>query len=157
MLAEPNTAAEHAAEDSAGRIVFWPARGGGMEIIMAYYKLNVAEVRKYCEDIYKNHGFTEEEARGITDVVLCADLYGIESHGVQRMIRYHDALKKHQVVLQPEIEVLHESPLAATLDAHQCLGHVAGTYAMKMAIKKAKEHGAGFVAHQFIVVFMGKS
>lgn len=111
-----------------------------------YVNVNADKVRKLSTEIFCAHGLPREDAETVTEVLLTADLFGIESHGVQRMIRYHDALKKHQVVLQPEIEVLHESPLAATLDAHQCLGHVAGTYAMKMAIKKAKEHGAGFVA-----------
>ena len=111
-----------------------------------YVNVNADKVRRLSVAIFCAHGLPEEDSKTVTDVLLTADLFGIESHGVQRMIRYHDALKKQQVVLHPKIEVIRDTPLSATLDAHQCLGHVAGTYAMRMAIDKAKQNGAGFVA-----------
>ena len=88
---------------------------------MGYCKLNVAEVRKYCEDIYKNHGFTEDEARGITDVVLCADLYGIESHGVQRMIRYHNSIVGGHVDPKARMEIVFETPVSAVIEANRTM------------------------------------
>ena len=45
-------------------------------------------MRRYCEDIFQAYGFSENESRMIADVVIAADLKGIESHGVQRMVRY---------------------------------------------------------------------
>ena len=112
---------------------------------MGYCKLNVAEVRKYCEDIYKNHGFTEDEARGITDVVLCADLYGIESHGVQRMIRYHNSIVGGHVDPKARMEIVFETPVSAVIEANRTMGQVTARKAMQMAIDKAKEHGFGMV------------
>ncbi len=49
---------------------------------MAYVNLDVNAVRKYCEDIFTGRGFTQKESQDITDVLLTADLYGIESHGI---------------------------------------------------------------------------
>ena len=112
---------------------------------MGYCKLNVAEVRKYCEDIYQNHGFTEDEARGITDVVLCADLYGIESHGVQRMIRYHNSIVGGHVDPKARMEIVFETPVSAVIEANRTMGQVTARKAMQMAIDKAKEHGFGMV------------
>ena len=60
---------------------------------MAYIQMDVKQVRSYCEAIFEKMGFTGQESRGITDVLLTADLYGIESHGVQRLIRYYGALE----------------------------------------------------------------
>ena len=54
---------------------------------MAYLKLDYEKLKTFCEHVYAGYGFTEEESRIITEVLLAADLYGIESHGVQRMIR----------------------------------------------------------------------
>lgn len=52
---------------------------------MAYSYLPVEQTRAYCEEIFRRHGFTDEECRQIVDVVLTADLFGIESHGIQRI------------------------------------------------------------------------
>ena len=49
---------------------------------MSYTNLPIEKARTYCETIFQKHGFTPKESRGITDVVLTADLYGIESHGI---------------------------------------------------------------------------
>ena len=36
----------------------------------------------------------KEESGIITDVLLTTDLYGFESHGMQRMVRYHKGIEK---------------------------------------------------------------
>lgn len=61
---------------------------------MAYINLDAGKVRKYCEDIFEKRGFSREESKDIVDVLLTADLYGIESHGIQRLIRYHNAIEE---------------------------------------------------------------
>ncbi len=33
----------------------------------------------FCESVFRAYGFTEEESRQIADVILAADLNGIES------------------------------------------------------------------------------
>ena len=42
-------------------------------------------------------GFTLEEADIIQDVLLTSDLFGIESHGMQRMVRYHKCIEKGMI------------------------------------------------------------
>ena len=108
---------------------------------MAYVQLPVDQVREYCTAIFEKHGFSPEDAAGITDVVLTADLYGIESHGVQRMIRYHNSIVNGHVdsSLNPKIE--YETPISAVIDGYHTMGQVTARMAMKLAIEKAKEHG----------------
>ncbi len=59
---------------------------------MAYVNMDVNSVVRYCEDVFKKKGFTEKESRDIVDVLITADLYGIESHGIQRLIRYYKVM-----------------------------------------------------------------
>ncbi len=60
----------------------------------SYEELNRFFVRMFFESF----GFTKEESGIITDVLLTADLYGFESHGMQRMVRYHKELKKEPFI-----------------------------------------------------------
>ena len=49
---------------------------------------------RLCRVAFSKFGFAEDESRIITDVLLQSDVYGIESHGMQRMVRYHMGIKK---------------------------------------------------------------
>jgi len=112
---------------------------------MSYIKLPVDRVRMYCTEIFRKHGFTDEEAAGITDVVLTADLYGIESHGVQRMIRYHNSIVRGHVDSSRKAVIEYETPVSAVIDGDKTMGQVTARMAMQMAIGKARERGFGSV------------
>ena len=54
---------------------------------MGYVKWSYDTLNTFCHDVFRKFGFNEEETNIIKDVLLTADLYGIESHGMQRMIK----------------------------------------------------------------------
>ncbi|MBQ0001226.1 MAG: Ldh family oxidoreductase [Clostridiales bacterium] len=112
---------------------------------MAYVKMKVDETRAFCEEVYVRHGFTREEAQRIVDVILMADLYGFESHGVQRMIRYHNSIIRGHVDPKAEMDIIFETPVSAVIDGNKTMGQITASKAMKMAIEKAKQHGFGMV------------
>ena len=113
---------------------------------MPYYKLPESATRKFCEDIFEGYGFTKQQAIDITDVLLMADLYGIESHGIQRLIRYHNGIQEGLIRPDAKPEITFETKLSAVIDAKMAMGQVVSKMAMNMAIEKAKEHGFGVVA-----------
>jgi LDH2 family malate/lactate/ureidoglycolate dehydrogenase len=112
---------------------------------MGYVYLDVNKVRKFCEDIFINRGYTPEESATITDVLLTADLYGIESHGVQRLIRYHLAIEEGSILPEVKPEIIHQTPISAVIDAPKSMGQILAKKGMDMAIEMAKEHGIGIV------------
>ncbi len=112
---------------------------------MSYSHLPVGKVRAYCEEIFMRHGFDEEASRQIVDVVLTSDLYGIESHGIQRMMRYHNSLVRKLVNVGAKPEIVFETKLSAVIEAGHTMGQTTATSAMRMAIDKAKAHGFGAV------------
>ena len=73
-----------------------------------YLKLDVLKV--FCEEAFQRFGFTEEEAQIITDVLLLSDKYGIESHGMQRLVRYHKGIKNNIIKVHAKPEIVFETP-----------------------------------------------
>lgn len=112
--------------------------------MMTYKNLPYRGLQAFCRDVYMGYGFTKQESEDITDVILRADLYGFESHGVQRLIRYHKAMLGGSIDKKAEPEILFETPLSAVIDAKNGAGQKMGLFAMRKAIEKAKKTGAGF-------------
>ena len=95
------------------------------------------------ERIFVREGFTQADAEKITDVLMLADLFGIESHGAQRMMYYHQNIASGSVDTAAQMEIVRETPVSVLLDAHFSMGQLAGVRAMDMAIEKAKKTGVG--------------
>jgi len=100
----------------------------------------------FCQRVFEKMGVPSQEAFVTSEVLVMADLRGIDSHGVARLRRYFTGLKNRVMVPRPEIKVLRETPVTALLDGGAALGQVAGVKGMKMAIEKAIKNGLGFVA-----------
>ena len=107
---------------------------------------SVSQLERFCLDAFEKFGFTREEAAQITDVLLLADLYGIQSHGTQRLVRYHKSIEKGSVVVNAKPEVVFETPVSAVIDGHSGMGQVISLFAMEKAIEKAKSVGMAFVS-----------
>lgn len=73
------------------------------------------------------------------------NLSGIESHGIQRLIRYHQEITGGLVKLDAKPEVVFETPLSAVIEGNDCMGQTLGIRAMNMAIDKARQHGFGMI------------
>ena len=92
----------------------------------------------FCIKAFSRIGFDAEESRIITDVLLTSDLYGIESHGMQRIVRYHKGIEKGLIDIKAKPSILIDTPVSAVIDAHNSMGQLVGHSAMKKAIEKAK-------------------
>ena len=77
---------------------------------MQYHHVDYKKLEKFCIESFKGYGFNQEEAEQITAVLLEADLSGIESHGVQRMIRYHKEITGGMVKIDAKPEVVLKLP-----------------------------------------------
>ena len=113
---------------------------------MAYQYWSYEILHRFCMEVFQKFGFTEKEADIIQDVLLTSDLYGIESHGMQRMVRYHKCIEKGMIDVHAQPEIVFESPISAVIDAHEAMGQLIGYQAMEMAIAKAKVIGVGIVS-----------
>ena len=101
---------------------------------------------QYVAQLLVRLGVPDADAEVTADVLVSADLRGIDSHGVARTRRYVQGLRDRVMVALPDIHIVHETPLTALLDGGAGLGQVVGVRAMRLAIDKASEVGTGFVA-----------
>ena len=113
---------------------------------MGYVTWSYDTLNAFCKDVFRSFGFSEQESEEIKDVLLKADLYGIESHGMQRMVRYHKGIQKGTIHPEAKPEVVFETPISAVIDGHNGMGQLISIYAMKKAIEKAKTTGVGIVS-----------
>ena len=113
---------------------------------MGYVNWSCEELNRFCQDVFESFGFTKEESGIITDVLLTADLYGFESHGMQRMVRYHKGIEKGTIHPKEQPEIVFETPVSAVVDGHNGMGQLISLFAMNKAIEKAKKTGIGIVS-----------
>lgn len=111
-----------------------------------YLRYTYEQLNTFCMDAFMAFGFTKEQAGIITEVLLLSDLYGIESHGMQRLVRYHKGIEKGLIKLDAVPEIVHETPVSAVIDAHDAMGQLVSHQAMTLAIEKAKKSGMAIVS-----------
>ena len=78
-------------------------------------------------------------------MLLLADLYGVASHGMQRLVRYHRSIEKQCICVDAKPEIVFETPVSAVIDGHAGMGQLISVFAMNKAIEKAKKVGMAIV------------
>jgi LDH2 family malate/lactate/ureidoglycolate dehydrogenase len=90
-----------------------------------------------------------DEARIGAEVLIDADLMGIDSHGIAHLAThngYVPGFRNGNVNPTPDIKPVRETAATALLDGDRGFGPLVGYRAMQLAIAKAQEVGAGSVA-----------
>ena len=100
----------------------------------------------FTHSVFTAIGCSSGEAQLATNVLLSADLRGIDSHGVARLTGYVRLWEAKRVNASPQIQIVHETPSTAVVDGDAGLGLVVAPYAMQVAIDKAKVAGTGWVS-----------
>ncbi len=103
---------------------------------------------QFSKNVFLNIGCNEEDAILAANVLLSADLRGIDSHGIARLSGYVRLWDAERVNTNPNLKIIHQTPSTATLDGDRALGLVIAPKAMQIAIDKAKLVGTGWVCVQ---------
>jgi len=91
-------------------------------------------------------GVPEEDARIVGKVLICADIRGVESHGMQRLASYYGSrIQKGFMDPKTPYSIITETPTTALIDGGNGCGQVVSHKAMRMAIEKAKQMGLGAI------------
>lgn len=105
-------------------------------------------LKTFTLSAFKKIGCSDEHARLATEVLLSADLRGIDSHGLARLSGYIRLWEAKRINAKPDIKIIHESLSTAVVDGDGGLGLVVAPHAMNIAIEKAKQCGTGWVSVQ---------
>lgn len=112
-----------------------------MEQVFAYNLL-----QQFTLHTFLAMGCPEADAQLATNVLLSADLRGIDSHGIARLSGYWRLYEAGRINPKPNVRVVHETPSTAVVDGDKGLGLVVAPKAMQVAIDKATNVGSGWVS-----------
>ncbi|PKP21132.1 MAG: malate dehydrogenase [Bacteroidetes bacterium HGW-Bacteroidetes-21] len=108
--------------------------------------INYQKLHETTRDLFVAIGCSRTDAILIADVLIAAELRGIPSHGIARIIDYMAMYEARRINIQPKPKVVHETPSTATIDGDNAFGMIPGYMAMNLAIEKAKTCGSGWVS-----------
>jgi len=103
-------------------------------------------LKNFCKETFIKMGCPAAHAESAADVLIAADLRGIDSHGMLKLPGYVRLWEVGRINTNPDIQIVHETPSTATVDGDSGLGLVVAPRAMKLAIEKAKAVGSGWIA-----------
>ncbi len=103
------------------------------------------ELRKFCELALTRAGVDDVDAQTITDALVETDLLGVHTHGVKLLRDYVRRLMAGGSKSQARPCIDRQGPAWAVVDGQDAMGHVAGAFAMKLAIEKANTCGIAYV------------
>ncbi len=109
---------------------------------MADMLLKVEPAREFCSRAFEAAGLPRADAALVTDNLIQADLRGLGSHGISRVLVYVNRLRGGWVNTRPNVRILHEKPGLLHLDGDNGMGAVVGACAMDMCIEKAAAAGS---------------
>jgi len=102
----------------------------------------------FTRAVFRAIGCSERDSEVAAAGLLSADLRGVDSHGIARLIGYVRLWEVKRANTSPDIRIIHETPSTAVVDGDSGLGLVVAPYAMQVAIDKAKAVGTGWVSVQ---------
>jgi LDH2 family malate/lactate/ureidoglycolate dehydrogenase len=108
-------------------------------------KLHHIPLRDFCAALLAAGGMPAADAGFVAELLVKAELRGYAGHGVTRVGQYLEFVKTNIYDLSARPQIEREGKIAALIDGHHYIGQIAAHMAMELAIKKAKEHGAGIV------------
>ena len=104
------------------------------------------KVRDFTNNVFLKMGCSASDAELATKVLVSADLRGIDSHGVARLIGYVRLWENGRINPTPDIKLVHETPSTGVVDGDAGLGLVVAPKAMEIVIEKAKKVGSGWIS-----------
>lgn len=112
-------------------------------------RYDAGALREYTAAVLRHYGVPADDAALGAEVLIDADISGIESHGIAHLPwhrGYAPGFKTGVVNPTPNIKVIRENPSTATWDADGGMGVIVATKAMHACMEKAQATGIGMIA-----------
>jgi ureidoglycolate dehydrogenase (NAD+) len=102
------------------------------------------ELQDFTTKVFAALGMPPADAAKEAEVLVWANLRGIDSHGVQRVAEYSRAVDEGRMNVRPKIRVEKETAAILLIEADRAFGPVVTTLAMDKVIAKARQVGIGW-------------
>jgi LDH2 family malate/lactate/ureidoglycolate dehydrogenase len=104
-------------------------------------------LRGWTQDVFQKVGVSRDDSVLLTDSLIEANLRGVDTHGITRMLCvYVERIQKGVMSAKSNLTVIREKASTALIDCHNSIGQVGAARAMQMAIEKARQTGVAFTA-----------
>ncbi|MFA5027525.1 MAG: Ldh family oxidoreductase [Candidatus Methylomirabilota bacterium] len=108
---------------------------------MAETIVGADSLRAFTQELFARVGVPSADAAIQADVLVWANLRGVDSHGVLRIPWYVELLESGLMKARPNVRVVVETPAVLLIEADHAPGPIVTTRVMEQAIGKAREAG----------------
>lgn len=102
------------------------------------------QLKEFTKEVFTRAGLPSNDAETVADVLVWANLRGVDSHGVLRIAEYLRNVDIGFMNPNPNIQILNETPAVLFIEADHAFGPVVTTFAMDRVIEKARNVGIGW-------------
>ncbi|MDF2724236.1 MAG: ureidoglycolate dehydrogenase [Paenibacillus sp.] len=113
---------------------------------MTQIEVSARQLADKCIEKLVRVGVKEPDAAFVADVLVHADLRGVESHGTMRLEHYVKTIECGGIVPNPDIRITAVGPSIIVVDGGHGLGHVIAGKAMEAAVRLAGQSGVAIVS-----------
>ncbi len=99
---------------------------------------------EFVENVFIKKGMSVEHARICADVLVLADLRGIDSHGVARLSGYLRLIDAGRIEVKPQFQFEHRKKTQIRMNADGGIGLVSAHFAMQECIKITHDYGTAW-------------
>jgi len=100
-------------------------------------------LKRFAMEVFARTGMPKADAAVVADVLVWANLRGVDTHGVMRIPRYVDLIETGDMNPRPAIAVRTETPASVLIEADRAAGPVAMMRGTIEAVRKARDAGVG--------------
>ena len=108
-------------------------------------RITAPQLEKFCVEALTKVGISDADARTTAEVLVTTDTWGVFTHGVKSLRGYIRRIQAGGIRKDAKPKIVSEGPAWAMVDGESGLGMVTSTFAMRVAMNKAKVTGIGYV------------
>ncbi len=108
-------------------------------------RMKAERLKEIMKELLLAAGVTPENSELTAEILVQADMRGVNTHGALRLPVYLKRIAKGSVAADPEMRITMDRKAVAVIDGGNGLGQVSGHMAMGLAMEKARDCGVGSV------------
>ncbi len=108
-------------------------------------KVKHQDLEQCVFEIFVALGESKENAKVVTESLVCSDCRGVTTHGTYYLFPIMDRIRASQFDLPSSPKVIVDNSAIAVIDGGNGFGQIAGKLAVDVAIKHASEYGISLV------------
>tara|TARA_B100000809_G_scaffold230221_1_gene244365 strand:+ start:216 stop:1283 length:1068 start_codon:yes stop_codon:yes gene_type:complete len=107
-------------------------------------RVRAEDLEGFTAQVFEGLGMPPADAATEAEVLIWANLRGVDSHGVTRLESYQGAIDAGSMNVRPEIRVLSERAGAIFIEGDNAMGPVVTSFAVDRVAEKARAAGVGW-------------